>query len=130
VSRADRPLSRVADAFGHARERRDERGRERVGEEDREVEAACAPLARFLKDGGRSARAVAGDEEVVDEVRARENPLGPRARRQRQARAWEEAAQRAQRGHGHHRVAHPVRAAHHDALDIVRLQASTHGYRL
>ncbi len=115
------PVGRVARAEGDARGEGDERGVEGVGQEHGQIEAARAPLARLAQEGERAAPLAFGDEQVVDEVGAREDAFGPRARRQRDARRGQHAPQLAQRRHGHHRVADPVRAAHDDAPDALRL---------
>jgi hypothetical protein len=124
-------VGRVADAQGDARGEGGEGGREGVGEQEREVEAAAAQVARLCEEGGGAPSLAAEREEFIDEVGTLENPLGPRARRQRDVRAGQDAAQLPERRHRHHGVAHPVRAAHDDALDPFGLKATfPHGKSL
>ena len=112
-------LGIVADSRWYASEESDGRGFKSILKQECEIEFLPAP-ATHLIPGVRQALTIVR-QNFIDKVRADKDVSGARTRNQSDVRLRQHSAQFAQGGHGHHRVAHPVRDAYDDALDVAHL---------
>jgi len=112
------PLRVIADARWYARQKRYECGFKSILKQEGEIEFLPAP-GTYLIPGVSQALTIVR-ENFIDKVRADKDVSGARTRNQSDVCLRQDSAQFAQGRHGHHRVAHPVRDAYDQALDIIQ----------